>query len=138
MTADLDWRRFPYEVTRALDRESIMLEQLEPGLRAAYAPGEIVVLDHSGETELCRVPHYRLALPDPERLRRAAAKALENLPDHLADQCVAAINDEAIELRDPPESEWIEVYVQIGPDARVPLFRAHRCVVVPDWPRDVE
>jgi hypothetical protein len=137
MTVDLDWRRFPYEVTHALDRECIMLEQLEPGLRAAYAPGEVVVLDSTGKTELCRVPHYRLAMPDPERLRRAAAAALERIDPDLAERCVVAINEDSIDVDDAPHSDYVTVRVLLD-DQSVPLFAAHRRVVVPEWPDDVE
>jgi hypothetical protein len=133
---ELDMNRLPYEIMRALNANFVLAEGLDPGLFVKPDPEtrEVVVMQN-GE-ELARIPRYRLQRPDPEVLRKAAGEALKNVPSHIADQCIAAINSGRFVLDEPPDQDFVAVTVEIGPQNGVSLFKAHRQVVVPEWPNE--
>lgn len=131
----VDLERVPFEVRRALEKAGYFAELLAPGLRIRRDDdGTLTVVDCHGD-DLATVPLHRLLALDSERLRQAAATALERVPVDIADQCAAAINAGAIELHDPPDGDMVRCDIPIGSRV-VPLFAAHRRVLVPGWPED--
>lgn len=130
---DLDLNRLPYEITRALDKECVMVEQLEPGLAMRPEAEELVVLKDG--VELCRVPRYRLRASDPELLRKTAAATLSTLPVGMADQCVAAINEGRFEVIEPPDDDYVYCHIFLGEEP-FKFFAAHRRCVIVGWPEE--
>ena len=56
--------------------------------------------------------------------------ALDQFPDHLRDQIIAGIRDDATVVRDFTNGEWVAI--DVGP---VKVALIHRCHLVPSWPR---
>ncbi|MFP5256077.1 MAG: hypothetical protein ACLGI8_09535 [Acidimicrobiia bacterium] len=140
----IDWARFAAEVGRQIQQECLP-EQLLPGLLAADE-GEVAVVferrDQMGPNEpenfgaeVARVPWWRVRHPDPDRLRKAAAAALDRFPTHLADQLSTAINRGELEVIAPSHEDWVFVHVRLGEEV-VKLYAAHRRAVVDGWPED--
>lgn len=127
---ELDLARFPHETRRALDRECLLPEMVDPGLYVRPEPDLdlIVVMDRHGN-DLCSIALGRLRPIDPERLRPFADAALSALPVDLADQLATAINAGEAVVNDPPDSEWVTV--DVGDHKLMAVHRAH---LVDGWP----
>lgn len=131
----LDIKRVPHEITRALDDNCIIPEQLPPGL--AMRPlddGMLSIRDRNGK-EVCQVPLYRLRASDSELLRKMAVATLSTLPVGMADQCVTAINQGRFEVVEPPDDDYVYCHIFLGEEP-FKFFAAHRSCVVAGWPEE--
>jgi hypothetical protein len=131
---DLDMERLPHEIRRALDAETILVDQLDPGLYVEPEADHLVVLDRHGN-RLCAIPRYRLHKVDPEMLVTAAKNLPATSPGDvaLADQLDAAGQAGALVLVDPPDAEHVAI---VAADQASTAIVLHRALVVPGWPKD--
>jgi hypothetical protein len=128
--AEVDERRLPFEITRALDDAGIMLEMLDPGLSLKAIGGDWLVMDRHGD-ELCVLPLHRVEVLDDELIATVVAGAIRRLPSHEVDQAVAALDDGRLRVIDPPEERF--VYIELD-DRKLAV--AYRRALVRSWPDD--
>lgn len=120
-----DWRRLPYEITKAVEDPAgpgVLVEQLNVGLGLAIDQDtdEAVIIER-GTGELTRIPMYRLRDVDPVLLVQA-----------LEDTRVSEAADRGDLMVDaPPNDEFVRVWIR-GDEGR--HFGVHRCCCVPGWP----
>ena len=124
----IDEARLPHEIRRALDAAAVLVDALEPGLYVRPEPGHLVILDASGN-ELAGLPLYRLWQADYSRLWPLAEVTLERLPQHAADQLLAAMRDDQTTVVDLPSDDYVRVHI-----AGQPFIAVHRSNLVDGWP----
>jgi len=126
---ELDLERLPYETKRAVEARGVLIEQLDPGLNVVPHEDHLEVLDRHGAT-VGTIPKYRLARVDPDLIPGYLEDALERFPDHLRDQILAGMRDDATVVRDFTNGEHVAIDV-----GTIKVALIHRCRLVPSWPR---
>ena len=128
-TPELDLERLPYETKRAVEAGGILIEQIPPGLNVVPHHDLLEVTDCYGVT-VGAIPKYRLARIDPDLIPAYLEQAVDQFPDHLRDQILAGIRDDATVVRDFTNGEHVAIDV-----GTIKVALIHRCHLVPSWPR---
>ncbi len=134
MNETVDQQRIPFEIMRALDRNHILPETLNPGLTTEPEGNEIVIYETTdqGSRELARFGAWRLRPIDPHSALRAVQRAVERQPDEMRARLMVAVNGGGLEIDARPDSDTVSIVIRH--EAGMLISYCHRSDVVPGWP----
>jgi hypothetical protein len=116
----IDWRRVIYEVAKdAFPRTSVKYQRLD----------DVVVAIDADLGEVARVPIWRVACFDDDRLYQFICAAVGGLED--PDEVIADLEVYPADVIDDVDSDWVLVHVN-----GFRLAAVHRGLLVEGWPHD--